>query len=201
MQRVPRCMNVSWPPCCLLPSAQTQPSLLLPEEAPTPLPIALTYTELPSSSAISGEGVHIRQLFCLDDSIIPFSGISISIIILIIAFDPKNYQTSLKLMPISLSAANSWAFKKIRLHCITLNHAAELEKINWKYLTYNTPKPSTYKFEVSHFIRGQSSPASPHWYYGNLHLFMIQSFSNTLLSVSTFSVSEDQCDIYLSEKG
>lgn len=33
----------------------------------------------------------IRQLFCLEDSIIPFSGISSSIIILIIAFDPKKW--------------------------------------------------------------------------------------------------------------
>lgn len=121
MLRVPRCMNVSWPPCCLLPSAQIQPFSLLPEEAQkTLLSIALSYTLLPSSSAISGGSgggggggrQHTRQLFCLDDSIIPFSGISISIIILIIAFDPRNYQTSLKLMTISLSASNSRAFKK-----------------------------------------------------------------------------------------
>lgn len=56
MQRVPRCMNVSWPPCCLLPFAQIQPFSLLPEEARTPLSIALTYTLLPSSSAISWGG-------------------------------------------------------------------------------------------------------------------------------------------------
>lgn len=74
-------------------------SSTFPEEAPAPLSIALTCTRLPSSSAISrrrGGGERIRQLFCFDDSIIPFSGISISIIILIIAFDTKNYQTSLK---------------------------------------------------------------------------------------------------------
>lgn len=67
-----------------------------------------------------GEGQHIRQLFCLEDSIIPFSGISSSIIILIIAFDPQNYQ-SLKLMTISLSATNSWAFT-----VEALNHATEV---------------------------------------------------------------------------
>lgn len=159
MQRLPRCMNVSWPPCCLLPSAQIQSLSLLPEEAQTPLSIALTYTHtlLPSSSAISGGGggrQHIRQLFCLEDSFIPFSGISSSIIILIIAFDPKNYQTSLKLMTISLSATNSWAFTKSDFtvkHWITLQcsrtdiyniHHVSNEKL-WK----NRWK----KFLISHF--------------------------------------------------
>lgn len=65
-----------------------------------------------AAAAVVGGRQHTRQLFCLDDSIISFSGISISIIILIIAFDPRNYQTSLKLMTISLSASNSRAFKK-----------------------------------------------------------------------------------------
>lgn len=79
-------MNVSWPPC----SAWIQPFSRLPEEAQPPLSAALACTLLLSSSAISGgETRHMRQLFCIDDSIIPFSGISTGIIVLITVFDQK----------------------------------------------------------------------------------------------------------------
>lgn len=86
-------MNVSWPPC----SAQIQPFSRLPEEAQPLLSAALACTLLLSSSAISGgETRHIRQLFCFDDSIILFSGISIGIIVLIPAFDPKKITNKFK---------------------------------------------------------------------------------------------------------
>lgn len=71
---------------------------------------------------------HIRQLFCLDDSIISFSGIRISIIILIIAFE-------LTLQKITRQVWNWWLwtclrwilelvfffFIKIHLYCVTLS--------------------------------------------------------------------------------
>lgn len=88
MQRVPRCMNVSWPP--LLPASLCSDSVF----PPSSLRKLKLHCQLHSLTLCyrhqqpGGEGGR-RQLFCLDDSIIPFSGISISIIILIIAFDPK----------------------------------------------------------------------------------------------------------------
>lgn len=71
----------------------------LPEEAQPPLSAALACTPLLSSSAISGgETRHMRQLFCFDDSISPFSGISTGIIVLIAVFDqnkkiPNKFKT------------------------------------------------------------------------------------------------------------
>lgn len=80
-------MNVSWPPC----SAQIQPFSRLPEEAEPPLSAALACSPLLSSSTR-----HIRQLFCFDDSIIYFSGISIGIIVLIPAFVLKKLPNKFK---------------------------------------------------------------------------------------------------------
>lgn len=80
---------------------------------------------------LAAERRHIRQLFCLDDSIIPFSGISITIIILIIVFDPKNCQTSLKLMNISMSAVDSSALKQVWMHFKRSQLGRLREEINW----------------------------------------------------------------------
>lgn len=87
MQRVPRCMNVSWPPCCLLHSAQVLPF----SPSPRNLKIHCQLHSLTLCYNHHHQPLKEKQLFCLDDSIFPFGGISI--IILITAFDPNNTET------------------------------------------------------------------------------------------------------------
>lgn len=140
----------------LLPASLCSDSVFLPPPwGSSNSTIVLTHTLLPSSSTISGgERQRIRQLFCLEDSILPFSGISSSIIILIIAFDPKNYQTCLKVMAISLSATNSWAFKNsdftvkhwIMLQCLRRKNERTNETnsilLRWLNVLYSCTKTS-----------------------------------------------------------